>query len=466
MSDIKKLVKDISRGIQLKKNLPVYGRALSDTYLNYAAIELTFSAYILFESVLEDEGISEEEKMLYEEVISKLRQLLTEKGDGFAGIIAGIKEIRDKITAVMDVFTSYTDRLICYEYVLKRMELRFSEERELSAYISSIQEDDFVRRLMAFVVGNEDKGIVRDRLQMLMGQLPVHMTKNKFLGRVEEAATLYNGSDVSSLDGFVYMIRSAAMLHQPDESVVSAEPVRAFLDKMKGIDFSGLDSAGYHELSEELEQISERILKSTDFYYSLQKVVNGIYALCLVRKYEEGTTDVFGTCMGILETLVKGVHDDSGLVKLEGKIETYVEKSSFLEAVLFEVKSSCRDTLEEIGLYDEFEDYAVVANLLSDSLFIDIDKVKEDDIADADMIKKVSAELTDELSEMLGTLQKPVKRAVMAAVLEKIPASFANTDEIEMYVRTNLFGCQDFSEKGVVLLELEEMMNEAAEWRE
>lgn len=76
MSDMRKLVKDIDRGIQLKKNLPVYGRALSDTYLDYAAIELTFSTYILFESVQEDEGISKEEKVLYEEVIEQLRHVL------------------------------------------------------------------------------------------------------------------------------------------------------------------------------------------------------------------------------------------------------------------------------------------------------------------------------------------------------------------------------------------------------
>lgn len=465
MSDMRKLVKDIDRGIQLKKNLPVYGKALSDTYLDYAAIELTFSTYILFESVQEDEGISKEEKVLYEEVIEQLRHVLKEE-DGEDTQVSGLRKIRDRITEVMDVFTSYTDRLICYEYVLKRLKLKFSEDQELSGQVSSIDEDDFVRRLMAFVVGNEDKGIVRDRLQMLMGLLPVHMTKNKFLERVEEAVSLYKGGDASSLDGFAYMVRSAAMLHQPDESVISSGEIRDFLDKMKETEFSKLDHVEYQALSDEMEQISERIFKSTDFYYSLQKVVNGMYALCLVRKYHREASGVFSTCMEILDRVVKGVRDDSGLVKLEGKIEACVERSSFLEAVLFEVKTSYRDMLKEMGLYDEFEDYAVVANLLSDSLFIDIDKVKEDATADAGMVKRVSSQLTDELLALLDTLQKPVKKAVMAAVLEKIPAPFTNTDEIEMYIRTNLFGCQDFSEKGVVLLELEEMMNEAAEWRE
>lgn len=465
MNDIRKLIKNIDRGVNLRRDLPVYGSIVSETYMNYAAIELTFSAYLLSETVLEYQNISEDEKKLYEEVMCQLCDVLGDRGREQQLLDKG-KELRKNITAVMDVFTSYTDQLICYEYVLKRMALRYSPDKDVISEIRSIDEEDFLQRLMAFVVGHEDKSIVKDHLQLLVGQIPIHMTKNKFLEKVSEAVTLYKGSDGASLEGFVYMIRSAAMLHRPDDSLVSDGRIREFLTKLENTDFVCLDEENYKQLSDELAQISEMILQITDFYYSMQKVVNGICALFLCRLHNEKESDVYSDCVEILREVADGDCREESLVKLEGKIEEYVEKSSYLEAVLFETKSSNRELLEELGIFQDFEDYAVIANLLSDSLFIDIDQIKEEEKVDERKIKEVTAELTGELSELLGTLNKPVKKAVMASVLEKLPAGFSNTGEIEEYIRTNLFGCQDFSEKGVVMLELEEMMAEALDWRD
>ncbi len=466
MNDIKKLIRDIDRGADLKKNLPVYGEILSDTYLNYAAVELAFSAYLLSETFSEYTVVSEEERRLYNKAMELLGTALAEDMSQLQKSISEGKGIREQITAVMEVYTSYTDRLICYEHVLKRMRLTFTTDEELLSRVRAVNEDDFVTRLMSFLVGNQDQSVVRDRIQTVLGQLPVHMTKNKFLERVNETLSLYKGSDMAALDGFVYMIRSAAMLQRPDDSQVADREIHDFLEQLEQTEFSELDAESYEELSDHLEKVSEKILRITDFYYSLQKVVNGTIALCLARIHNPEKTKVFDICKEILDSVVTGNLNEEALVKLEGKIEVYVEKTSYLEAVLFEVKSACGETLEELGLKDSFEDYAVIANLLSDSLFIDIDKAVETGIADEKKVKQVSVGLTEELSDLLGTLKRPVKKAVMAAVLEKIPADFSNTKEIETYIRTNLFGCQDFSERGAVLIELEELMDEAMEWRE
>ena len=466
MNNIKKLIRDIDRGTDLEKNLPVYGEILLDTYLNYASVELTLSAYLLSETFSEYSDISEDESRQYDEVMKLMKEGLSEDDSRLTQTISAAGAMRDRITEVMEVYTSYTDRLICYEYVLKRKRLQFTEDKELLENLKAVNEEEFLARWMSFVVGNKDQSIVRDRIQTMMGLLPVHMTKNKLLERVKEALTLYREGDVSALEGFVYMIRSAAMLHRPDDSIISNQEIGSFLKRLEKTDFSRLEAESYGELSEELEKVSEKILRITDFYYSLQKVVNGTMALCLARIHNPEKTEVFETCKNILESVAAGKSGEEELVRLEGKIEVYVEKTSFLEAVLFEVKSSYGGLLGELGLQKQFEDCALIANLLSDSLFIDIDAVNEKAVVDDEMVKRVSAELTGELSEMLGSLERPVKKAVMAAVLEKLPADFSNTKEIETYICTNLFGCQDFSEKGAVLIELEELMDEAVEWRE
>lgn len=164
--------------------------------------------------------------------------------------------------------------------------------------------------------------------------------------------------------------------------------------------------------------------------------------------------------MKICREVAGGNYDEESLVPLEGRIEGYVEKASYLEAVLFEVRNSCQDVLSELGLTEAFEDFALIANLLSDSLFIDLEKKADEMLVDDAMLKKVTAELTQDLSELFGSLQKPVKRAVMASVLEKLPTEFQTVDEIMTYIRTNLFGCRNMAEKATALLELGEWMED------
>ncbi|MCI8364990.1 MAG: hypothetical protein HFG34_08585 [Eubacterium sp.] len=463
MSDVRRLIRDIDRGKNLQKNLPAYRNLLADTYLDYAAVELVFSSYLLVDSLPEYHGLSPEERALYEEVISWLRRLTGISREEISKALEEIQKVRDQITKRMEQYTFYTDRLICYEYVLDRMKLRFTEDKEIEGRLEDIQEEEFIKQLMAFVVAHEDQSIVRDRLQSLMGILPVHMTKNKLLEKIEQTVTLYKGSDVASLEGFAYMIRSAAMLHPLDES--TDDEIDSLLTELESTDFKELDADTYKKLCDKLEQVSERICEITDFYYSLQKVVNGCYAFGLVKLHNDKNTETQKISHRILSAVVKGELEEEELEKLEGRIEECVEKSSYLEAVLFEVKSSCKEILRDLELEQEFEDYARIANLLSDSLFVDLAADNQEIIVDEQKAAQVAAELAEELSRKLAECKRPVKKAVMAAVLEKLPAGFPGTREVEEYIRTNLFGCQDISEKAAAILELEQMMSEAEYWQ-
>ncbi len=466
MSDMRKMIKEIEKGMGLRKNLPMYGKILSDTYLDYAAIELTLSAYMLSEIVVEDSVISEAEQEIYEQVVEQLRKLLeSDCAEKRRLVIDEIRNVRTQITAIMDGFTSYTDQLIGYDYVLKRKKLQYTTDETLLKEVKAIREEEFLQNLMTYLVGNRDRSVVRDRLQMLMGQVPVHMTKQKLLDKVKEALTLYKGSDKTSLDSFVYMIRSAAMLHKVKAGVASGIHIEEFLSKLSEMEFQGMSAEMYETVTEEMEVVTSEIVALTDYYFSLQKVVNGVYALALACQHTEQTSQLYNDCKEILIHVTKGGLDDARLVKLEGKIESCVEKASYLEAVLFEVKRSYSELLVELGLQEAFEDYATISNLLSDSLFIDLSQTQEDVEVDSDMIKKVYAELSEELSQALSGMKRPLKAAAMAAVLEKLPVDFGDTTQIEEYIRTNLFGCQDLSEKGVVMLELQEQMAEEAEWR-
>ena len=131
---------------------------------------------------------------------------------------------------------------------------------------------------------------------------------------------------------------------------------------------------------------------------------------------------------------------------------------------MFEIKTSYKEEVEELGLTTFFEDFSMVANLLSDSLFIDLDKVALAEVADAEYVEQCTTQLLDELTEKLNSLSRPVRRAVMGQLIEKLPMMFQSAQEVQEYLRVNLLGCQDKAEKAIVMTMLWDLMQEEQEW--
>lgn len=468
MSDLRGLVRELERGADREKNIPVYGRALADTYLNYAATELTFSAFLLCEWMQDSEQPFVECQEIYGEIREFLMHVSEADSEQREALVGRAEKLRSRITSAMDVFTSYVDRLACYEQVLGRMVFRMEPDSELFDILEGISEEKFEDYVIQFLYADGDRMITFNRLRLLIQLIPVHMTKNKLLDRISDAVSLYEGGDRESLDSFVYMIRSAGTLHRPEDDTDVGQPVRDYLEKLEHTDFSGLDREAYDELREEMVAMTERVSVVTDFYCMVQRVVNAGYALCLAGEYVEKKSDDYTVCMEIVREAACGQCRDQSLVKVEGKIEKYVDKMSILEAILPEIQQSCQDIFREQGRQREFEHYGMISKLLSDSLFVRLCPEEDHDAVDHVVIREVTEELTAEFSQYLSGLPKAVRRSVMSAVLGELPITFANVDEIREYIRTNLFGCQDFSEKSRALIDIGELLREETsglEWR-
>ena len=320
MNQIRKIIKDLDKGVAPRKNLPIYANYLADTYLNYASIELVFSAYMLVETCQEGIDLSEEEERRYDEVRKEIPHVYEEDAEAQKACSERLDRIRGEITQVMEKYTSYTDQLICYDYVLKHRKFDFEEEEPYQKDVFATEEDVFVKELMAFLVGNKDQSIVKERLQQLMGMIPVHMTKQRLMGKIQDTGSLYIGGDMASLDNFIYMIRSAAMI-QKAGTETEEDAIADLLKELQNTDFAGLTKESFEAMSKELEKAGEYILHVTDFYYQLQKVVNAMYALSLANCHKREESALYEHCRGILMEVANGSLNGEGLVKLEGKIE-------------------------------------------------------------------------------------------------------------------------------------------------
>lgn len=458
---VKKLLHEIQDGKNLEKNLPRYCEILQNTYGAYGALELTFSAYMFTEELAEEkQKFAEAEGEALNFIRSGLEKLGTDTVENPDAFVDSLNKLRNNITNKMDLYTAYTDRMIVYEYVLNRMEYKFIPEKKLTEKLSEISEEAFMQNLSQYLYSNKDNSVVRDKINTVMGQIPVHMTRTKLFEQIKEALTLYKDGPKSSLDDFVYMLSTSAMIYQPSMTLEKDSVLQKAIDELEQADYAKLDADGYEHLATVLEQAAKYILEITDFYYSMQKVVNGMYAMTVLRPYLDPDSKLIQACRSIWVCLAKGQYMESMLTPLEGRIEPLVEKTSYLESVLFEVKGTYANELSSLGLREPINVFSLVANLLSDSLFIDLEKVTSQELADTAYVELKTKELLEALENDLKNRSKPVKRAIMSKILEKLPMLYTKSSEVDEYIRLNLFGCQDKAEKYVVIKILQDLMQE------
>lgn len=461
---MKKLIQDIHKGKNVKENLKRYAETAVQTYVDYGTLELTFSAYTFLDEMLERERVCVPgEKEMVGRILKALGTLC--RGDSPRGALAEeMRELREEITDKMDLLTAYTDRMVCYEYVLNRMELCYLPEKELTQRLAAFPEDEYMNHLNHYLYGKKDQQLIHDKLRLVIGQVPVQITKSKLFERISEAMALYKGNDRSSLDQFLYMLRTAAMIYEPQHCVGEYPELEQILARLQKADYDELSEETYEELAGLLEKGAGELHELTDFYYSVQKVVNGIYALCVILPHAGQESRIYKAGKCVWDSLSRGECKEELLLPLEGCIEQCVMQSSYLESVLFEIRSSYEQVLSEEALAPLFEDFVLVANLLSDSLFIDLDSSGEEELVDASYVQSCSDQLFKELTEKMSQTARPVKRAIMGKIIEKLPMTFGNTEQVQQYIRVNLMGCQNKAEKCVVLEMLWDLMQEEQEW--
>jgi hypothetical protein len=254
--------------------------------------------------------------------------------------------------------------------------------------------------------------------------------------------TLYLDSDETSLDEYLYMLRMAGMVF-PTGSYIGEYPLlEKPLKDFEDTDLKEMDEDRYNLLRDEIFELSGKLTFIIDYYNDLQRCTNDLLALCLSKKWLPSDDGVFlEPAVNAIKTCVEGEPDESVFVPLEGRIENVSVK---LNAQMAKVVAPDMNAEEE----EEYLDVATIARLLSNSIYADIDPLfVESKTVTKELIREKENVFFAELEEVIKSVQKPVKKAIFAKIIENLPVMFTSAEEFTEYVRLNLFGCRDLSER-------------------
>ena len=463
MSELGRIAKDIEKRKNLEINLPKYMNTMLTSYHRYAYIHLALNYYTCGAVLTEEHDLPRPMKELAERINTVIKNYLLEEGEPEALLegIAMIDGVRSEIIKNMHSLTAYTDCFQIYEYVLNRLEYRYSDE----AFPPNYSDEAFVSELQKYILSDRDNVVVHMKLNEVTGQLPLRMTRQRFFEIVRESFSLYLGNEKGSLEDMLYMLRTCAALSDPQE-LEGFEKLEKAYHAMKEADFAGIGQEEYEQLKEKLAFAVDFISRMSNLCEMLEEVVNDVYMLLLSMPYaltEMGETENCRTIIShALDRLELGTEDAfeseeekilESFGKLEGKQERLYEQFSQNDYLLDSI-DELEETMKSIMVDRLYYSLKQMAKLASSSRFIELDKKRQTEPVEEDYLERVFRDFMEEMETAFRGQAKIVNRARMAAVLTSLPSFFRSMDEFLEYAKHSLENCSDEREKlaSVVLL--------------
>lgn len=449
---MKKIVGDLLKNRNVEAALQEYYGKFMEINNKYAYIRLAMNYYTYYVMLSESDGIMQNDFRADMECINDIiEKTINEDIAAVEEGIVSLEKIRDDIIKKVRDITCFIDRYNIYEYVFNRIEYRFKEAN----YPSGYSDENYTRRIMQFILEDEDSMMINSKIKDVIGQLPIRMTKNKFYDMVSNGLTIYNDSPKDSVDDFLYMIKTSSMLAET-KTMKESYPYLfdAFL-QLKNIKFKDLSEEQYNEATDILKQIAAYIDEKMNGAMMIQEIVNDLLLVLYTHKK--------CVCDNIVKACKEIVKDTNLLflnkfspkspeeiedmfVMLEGEQEELYPKLSTYD-ISDEIKSTYSEKIIELNLKDEYDIVYKLQKLNSDSMFVDMEKEENETIAGEAYIEAQKCKLFEEYGKLFKENEKVVNRAVMSAALSELPVFFHNISELQDFIYNTLSVCTDKAEK-------------------
>lgn len=463
-NDLKKLVTDIGRGENLDENLKRYLSSVNEQYNYYATVKLSMNYYTLCEMLSEDE-VSEDIKTYVDTIKSVLLRYVIADSDVRAEDIDSIDGIRRSIEAKMQILTAIADGYEIYEYILNRVEAGIKNTA------AEVDIDKLVARTYNYIFSEDDSVVINSKLQLVMAQLPVRMTKNKFYDVVTNTLSIYKGGDKKAVNDFVDMLRKTIQLTIPDGFDSEYPKLYELYESLRQTDYKTIDETAYDSLTEKLADAALFIENESTLLVLLQEIVNDTYAILLsnhikavnsVKPGYKAAVDIIKACTGKDKPDMMSDSVMSSFMSIEGVQEDILESVLILETARESMLTSKADSIDKLGLTEAFKKLDKLDKLLSTSLFASLDDTcpGEDETADNDYIMQLREDFVDDLSKLFENNKMVVNRSIMCKLLSVMPIFLNSTKEIKEYLKYALANCRDDSELTACSRLLDEIIEE------
>lgn len=172
MKDLYYVAQEISKQKNLKGNLLKYATGMASMYTGLAYMKLSMNYYTVYDMRQENATVNP----VFEELLATTNGVIDKLLSGQAEDVTEVETVRNRLIETMEVVTQYVDCLRIYEYVLNRVEHRFSGQVADEEYYGMYLTND----LMHYILADKDNVVINSKISEVVGQLPMRLSRNKF----------------------------------------------------------------------------------------------------------------------------------------------------------------------------------------------------------------------------------------------------------------------------------------------
>lgn len=479
MKDLGYVSQEISKGKNLDVNLLKYGTGMSAMYHGLAYIKLSMNYYTVYDIINEDgfqdsqySGILNRFQQVIKQQVLPLAETAVKKDEQKQAVeqltdITEIESIRQEIIRIMEVVTSLVDRLRIYEYVLNRVEYRFTEETPDREYYGMYLTND----IMHYILADQDNVVVNSKISEVVGQLPMRLSRGKFFEYLREAFTLYHGAQKETIDDFAYTLRTSAMIGDLDDLNEYFPECADIYSTLAHADYNDINYDEYQRLRGALTIASEKMTACADMFVLLAQMVNDAYTILLTGKTAFADVEEIQNAAAIISAVYEAYQSDNGEIAegILNRFEAFEGKQERILAVLSKcdyaadfAMANFGEELEKLSLTDVYIALEKSSKLQSGSDFVSLQTTELlAEIPDNSYADNVCEQLIVQLEESFHEESQIVRRAVMSSVLSQLPVFFNSTEEIQNYINLSLEQCNDTAEQMAVIEVMKLLINMA-----
>ncbi len=389
--------------------------------------------------------------------------------------------LRKEIIKYMEFITSYADRFSIYEYIFNRIEYKFEEHEKL-------KEDEVVKRIIEYIFESDDNMIVNTRLLQIIGQLPVRMTRNHLCDIVRDSCQVYNGSDMTSFKAFIATLEETAGINSINYIPDGFENFGLELADFEALSFDEMSEDKFKSMQIRLSNVTGRLVDLSDLYSMLMSMVNSVYINLLCYPYieEHELTDPAVITIRALYSLYNDVDSDvwdkfidseentldalnGYFMDTEGRQESNSMQTQMIYSTVDRLVNSQKEDIKSIYEAQSNDITDVLERLLKlsgSSSFMELEEAEqsiempESEKADKDFIRHEADKFAVALGDKLKNSDRTTRRAIMAAIMERLPIFFKDAQQIAEYIKDAISYCDNDAEKqacmNIILLLMED----------
>ncbi|MGN1154695.1 MAG: hypothetical protein ACI4TK_00810, partial [Agathobacter sp.] len=285
-----------------------------------------------------------------------------------------------------------------------------------------------------YIFDTRENDLIFDKLSLVLGQLPVRMTKSSFYERLRNGLSIYKDSTKSALQAFVENIQQIGAVRDID-TTQEFLPLKDYCEHMEQIDFKQMSADQWKVEKKQFEQFVSELEDCANGYVHLQELANLLLVTIQMRDQGAVANEKNQTAFRLMASLRNGEDSETYLVALEGELERLGEKMQRLESALSEEEELLRNGM-----------------LLGNSIFVDFETATDDTPVDEVYLAEMIQSCVQAFASVFENGNRFMNKARMACVLSEIPNTFAGQQEVYDYLHYTLSGASVEEQQASVAL--------------